>query len=113
MAKKKKLTEEDNYSSLIGIMLEALDQASKGKGLERHANEEIPFENQTICILRRSKLSFTSGQAVKKIIEARRLEDLKGKEAAIHELLGAINYIAAEVIILKEEEKKNGKCEIS
>lgn len=95
---------DSQYGSLSEVYASAMVQASSGKGKERHVmSEDEKFEDQLICVLRRYKLSFPAGQAVKKIIEARRLEDLIGKEAAIEELKGALNYTAAEIIVLKEE----------
>lgn len=46
-------------------------------------------------------LGYPLGQAVKKIYESQRLPT---KQPAIAELLGAINYIAAAVIVLEEKE---------
>lgn len=93
----------NNYESLQKVLNSALDQASCGKGNARHAYGDEPFEKQVICeICRRLSNEKTAGalfQAVKKIYESGRLE----KEAAINELYGAINYIAAAIILLKEE----------
>ena len=94
------LTQNDKYSELNRVFTMALSQASDGKGKERHANDES-FENQKICELNRF-IGSNHGliyQACKKSIESNRLP----KERAISEILGAINYLAAAVI-LKEEE---------
>jgi hypothetical protein len=40
------------------------------------------------------------GQAIKKILESQRLP----KGAAIHELLGAINYLAGAIIVRGEQD---------
>jgi len=86
------------YDSLGEVLSAALHQAAIGKGKERHANDE-PFEEQDICAITRSEgHGFTRGQAIKKIKEAKRLD----REAAIRELLGAINYLAADIIVLGE-----------
>ena len=86
------------YESLGNILIEAFNQASEGKGKERHANE-LNFEQQPIIWIGRNFKSFTLGQAVKKCHESQKME----KDAAIRELYGAINYIAAEIIIRKGE----------
>jgi hypothetical protein len=89
----------NEYVKLQEIFNDALAQAASGKGKERHAVEGEAFENQPILeITRRIGLGYPLGQAIKKIYESERLE----KDAAIKELLGAINYIAAAVIRLKE-----------
>ena len=90
-----------NYDGLYKVLMLALKQASEGKGSERHANGEA-FEKQKICEISRRLGSndYNLGQAVKKIYESKRLP----KERAIAELLGAINYIAAGIIILEESE---------
>ena len=83
----------------------ALEQAQGGKGKERHANDD-PFERQSICeITRKHGLAFATGQAAKKLEESHRLLQLRGAEAAINEILGAINYAAAAVIVLREQEE--------
>lgn len=88
------------YDSLYKVLLSAYNQAASGKGKERHQlNNEEYFENQKICeIARRLSTDYNLGQAVKKIYESKRLEGDRG----IAELYGAINYIAAAIIVLDE-----------
>ena len=91
---------QGEYISLGLVLQSALEQASKGKGKERHASEGEAYEDQIICeVTRRLGSGYPLGQAVKKIYEAQRLGDDRG----IAELLGAINYIAAAVIVEREE----------
>lgn len=88
------------YEDLFSVFLRAHNQAAYGKGNERHATGQ-PFAEQPIMKL--TELygpGFPLGQAGKKMQEALRLP----KEAAINELLGAINYIAAYIIKLVKEE---------
>lgn len=93
------------YASLYSVLKDALHQAAAGKGKERHANDD-PFERQSICeITRKHGLAFATGQAAKKLEESHRLLQLRGAEAAINEILGAINYAAAAVIVLREQEE--------
>lgn len=90
------------YSSLENVFSMALAQASTGKGKVRHAEDGEPFEKQQICeITRRLGHGFPLGQAVKKIQESPRLDG----EHKINELLGAINYIAASIIVEIGEKK--------
>jgi hypothetical protein len=91
------------YDSLVHVLVAALDQAQAGKGLERHASGE-DFEDQQICQIPQwqGSVDFPLGQAVKKCLEVNRLPNIEAKEM---ELLGAINYIAAAVIVLRESEQ--------
>lgn len=84
------------YSSLQKVLEAARIQAESGKGHERHASDEA-FEDQPIQWIEKHFKSFQLGQAVKKMHESQRLD----KDAAIKELLGAINYLAARVIYLE------------
>ena len=87
------------YKSLRRVLDEAFNQASAGKGKERHAEQDEPFDRQVICeVRRRVGGGYTLGQATKKIYESQRLDGERG----IAELLGAINYIAAEIIVRRE-----------
>lgn len=89
-------TEEDtNYALLKDVLDRAYEQASAGKGKERHAGGQA-FEDQPMLVI--SELLDTvdgmAFQVIKKTREGRGL----GKEAAIREFLGAINYLAGMVI---------------
>lgn len=92
----------DGYQPLFAVLTQALDQAQKGKGQERHANG-LPFLNQPIMTETRSVgLGFAAGQARKKILEAINCCEAH-PERALADLLGAINYTAALVIGIKEK----------
>lgn len=87
------------YLLLWNTLRDAWDQAANGKGKERHQKDDEPFEDQPICAFaRRVGLGYPLGQAMKKIDEASRMEP----EAAVMEILGAINYLAAAVIVIRE-----------
>lgn len=91
------------YGALEDVFNDAHDQASEGKGKERHASGE-PFEQQTICQTTRAHgIGFATGQAEKKARESHRLLKMEnGRERAVAELLGAINYLAAAIIVIRE-----------
>ena len=91
------------YKSLRRVLDEAFAHASAGKGFERHACGE-PFEQQTICQTARAHgIGFCTGQAEKKGRESHRLLPMVGgADRAVSELLGAINYLAAAVIVIRE-----------
>jgi len=102
--KKESDQEYVNYSGLNQIFKDAYNQAANGKGKSRHAENNEKYEQQVACeVGRRLSSNKAAGplfQAVKKIYESGRLD----KDAAIEELLGAINYIAAAIIVLKDGE---------
>jgi hypothetical protein len=92
----------DGYESLANVLQRAYNQASVGKGVERHSADGEPFHEQVMQI---GAAKFGHGallfQAFKKSEESQRLPH----DRAINELLGAINYLAGAVIAL--EIKKN------
>jgi hypothetical protein len=91
------------YAELRRVLDLALDQAANGKGKERHALEGERFEDQQIVQLGAWMGSnhFELGQAVKKLLESARLKPGPAKR----EILGAINYAAAAVILLERAER--------
>ena len=101
--------EDDGYAILRDVFANAVEQASGGKGKERHANGS-PFVDQPILAITRLLTGHPCGalayQAIKKTIEAGRLVELKGTDAAVAELRGAMNYIATMVIYLEEQASK-------
>jgi len=97
---------DSGYVSLFGVLKEALEQAQAGKGKERHAKDGEPFEQQKICeITRRVGLGGPLFQVCKKTIEAQKL----GGERGVQELLGAINYLAAAIIVMREDVREPAK----
>lgn len=89
----------DEYLALVNVFEDAARQAAFGKGKARHAEEGEAYEDQIICeVARRVGLGYPLGQAAKKIYESQRI----GGERGVAELLGAINYIAAAVIVMRE-----------
>lgn len=103
---------DDGYDILRDVFAAAVDQAAGGKGRERHASGE-PFDEQTILqTVRAHGLGFATGQAEKKARESHKLLEMSGPERAQHELLGAMNYLAAAHIRLGEmieETKETGE----
>lgn len=94
-----KITVPRGYEALAEVFQQALLQAATGKGVLRHAERGQPFEDQKICrITRTLGLGFPLGQAEKKIEESIRLG-----ECGPGELLGAINYLAAAVLVMIEQ----------
>lgn len=92
------------YDELALTLADAFLQASAGKGSDRHANGRR-FTEQPICTIGRMLASTCDGeiyQAMKKGQEASNML-AKGKtDAAVAELLGAINYLASCVILIRE-----------
>ena len=94
------------YHTLATVLLQAFEQAAVGKGKERHAADDVPFENQSMLAISR-QLGSTDGiiyQVHKKSLEAKRLPH--GRNIA--ELLGVINYAAGAVIAYETWAKKEG-----
>lgn len=90
------------YAELAEVLDQALAQAQSGKGKERHAGFAERFVDQQIVQLCEwmgsdGSTHFDVGQACKKAIESTRLPD----DRAIAELLGAINYLAAAVLVIE------------
>lgn len=90
------------YGCLQGILDDAYAQAARGKGKERHANDK-PFNDQPIMEVGRIVGSgFALGQVMKKAGEAKGMADRGDADAAERELLGAIVYAAAAVLLIRE-----------
>lgn len=98
------------YETLLKVLSDALEQASGGKGAERHGNG-LPYSAQpmqTIGFLLHSSEGMLY-QVLKKVQEANtQLENarksgdsektVQAKKFAERELLGAINYLAGAII---------------
>ncbi len=98
----KRLDVAPGYEILAGILDEALAQAQSGKGKQRHACDE-PFKDQEICQgARKCGPGAMAYQVRKKILESIRLLDQKGVAAAEGDVLGAIVYAAAQLIVMRE-----------
>jgi hypothetical protein len=89
------------YETLADVLARAYDQAARGKGKERHA-QDLPFDQQPMQTI--SQLVGSADglryQAIKKIQEAPRLSH----DAGVRELLGAIVYLAGAII--HQEQRK-------
>lgn len=94
---------DSKYAPLQAVLGAAYEQAANGKGRERHAKDK-PFLEQTIFQTAEAHgLGFLTGQAEKKTREALGLLAAKGPEAAERELLGAVVYLAAAVIVVRQK----------
>ena len=83
------------YYTLQDVLSRAYDQAARGKGKERHSRQGESFTDQVIMDgAKRFGTGALLFQAYKKAEESQRL----GTDRAVHELLGAIVYLAAAVI---------------
>lgn len=96
----------EGYESLSDVLLRAFDQAATGKGAERHADGKS-FEDQPMQhIARRRGIGFILGQADKKSEEAQGMLDRGEKAKAVHELLGAIVYLAGAIIFIEKDKQQ-------
>lgn len=92
------------YESLATVLVKALEQAQSGKGKARHQLGTTPFHRQPIVeIGRMVGPGGPAQQVMKKTQEAMRLPP----EQAIAELLGAINYAAATILVIEEQAQAN------
>jgi len=90
---------DEQYAPLRRVLSLALEQASSGKGAERHGQGK-PFDRQPMMEISRM-IGGPAGcfyQAMKKTQEASRMEP----DAAKREILGAINYLAGAYLLLDE-----------
>jgi len=93
---------EPGYESLADVLSRAFNQAAQGKGAERHATD-LPFSEQPMQqIAARRGIGFILGQADKKSEEAQGMVSRGETDKAVHELLGAIVYLAGAVIYLEK-----------
>lgn len=91
------------YESLTDVLKRAFVQAAITKGAERHADNRA-FDDQPMQhIARRRGVGFILGQADKKSEEAQGMLSRGEREKAVHELLGAIVYLAGAVIYIEKE----------
>jgi hypothetical protein len=90
----------DPYEDLRAVLDRAFDQATKGKGAERHAQGR-PFNDQPMQhLIDLYGQGFSLGQAGKKMQESMRLPH----DRAVAELLGAIVYIAGTIVSMERKQ---------
>lgn len=93
----------EGYELLANILTDAFEQASTGKGKERHGRG-LPWHEQAIITLgRQYGPNGTGFQAAKKIGEAMGMIERGDFEAAEREILGTIVYAAATVALVREK----------
>lgn len=97
------LTANDPYAHLSAILGDAYNQAASGKGRQRHNARNVSFDRQPIMeIGRMCGLGYPTGQAQKKTQEAVSMFNRGDRHRAEAELLGAIVYLAAAVLLIRE-----------
>ena len=80
----------------------ALEQATKGKGEERHGNGTDFTDQPWVGLAKAHGSGFLTGQAQKKIMEAVANREETNYLWYEREILGAINYLAMNLIYEKE-----------
>ncbi len=93
---------DSDYAELIRALDAALEQASAGKGKERHANGRSLDRQPIMEIGRMVGPGYQIGQAMKKGQEAMGMLSRGDNARARAELLGAINYMAAAWLLIEE-----------
>ena len=96
-------TASPEYAPLAAILQEAYDQAARGKGRDRHDNGEPFTDQRAMSIGRKVGPGFPLGQSLKKTEEAATMISKDQHAAAIRELLGAINYAASAIMLIREQ----------
>lgn len=101
----------EGYEGLLYTLIDAYEQAAKGKGKARHAKNGAAFEDQPIfTIAREHGLAFLTGQAAKKLSEVYAFLDDESDderyERARKELAGAIVYTAAAMMRVSDMERE-------
>mgnify|MGYP005851829383 CR=1 FL=1 len=101
MAKCNGRAEGGPYAKLDDVLTRAYNQSANGKGKERHVKSgSQKFEDQPICTLQRIYgEGYAYGQVGKKMEESMRLP----KDRAVAELLGAIVYLSAAIVVREEQ----------
>ena len=102
----------EGYEGLLYTLIDAYEQAARGKGKARHAKNGATFKDQPIfTIAREHGLAFLTGQAAKKLSEIYSFLDDEADdtlyERAYNELAGAIVYTAAAMMQLADMEQLN------
>lgn len=95
-----------DYEPLEAILCAALAQAASGKGKERHANGKDFIRQPIMEIGRMVGPGYQTGQAMKKAQEAMGMVARDQHDRAEAELLGAINYLAAAILLIRETSGK-------
>lgn len=87
------------YYALLGVLVDAYNQAAIGKGAERHANDDLWTEQPIFKIAQQVGDGFNAGQTIKKVQEAQQMAARGEYAKARHEILGAIVYAASLHVI--------------
>lgn len=91
------------YRPLFYALLGAFDEAAHGKGEARHGLGKPFLEQPVFQIMSLTSIDFSLGQAIKKIQEASTfLSEDPHSEAATKELRGAIGYLGAAILHIKQ-----------
>lgn len=90
------MNQDPNYTTLRAVLDEAYAQAATGKGKERHAGGQ-PFEDQPMQVIS-DMLGSNDGMAYQAIKKIREGLSMPEPERTVHELLGAIVYVARIVV---------------
>jgi hypothetical protein len=97
--------DREGYDELLSVLKEAYEQASIGKGRERHAHGDKAFTDQQILTgQRKYGMGFALGQADKKMEEAFHMSNWA---SARRDLLGVLVYVSAAILYGDEVNQKN------
>lgn len=94
----------DGYGPLFEQLVAALNQSQRGKGKERHANDQAFVDQPILSMARMVGVGGPAQQVMKKTQEAVGMSARGQHGAAVAELHGAIVYAAAMAILIGELE---------
>lgn len=102
----------EGYSALAAVLIEAYEQAARGKGRARHAGSPVGFrpwaEQPILQIGRMAGPGYSIGQVMKKAQEAFSMLERGEFDAARAELLGVIVYAASAHVLSEELQEGRG-----
>ena len=87
----------EGYQKLLPIIQEVLEQMTSTKGETRHGRGDR-FEDQITPWIISRGYDYPTGQAIKKLDEAKGMVDRGEKEAAREEVKGAICYLVLKAL---------------
>ena len=96
---------DPRFAPLAKVLIEAYEHAASGKGADRHDANGATIEDQPIVAFGRmlNSIDGHAYQVMKKAHEASLMARRGNAQGAIAEMLGVINYAAAAIIVMRQQ----------